>query len=154
MNERISPPKRGKSDPAHVDLPVAELEVLARLWLGSATAREIREAMIGYRPMTHGAIATLLRRLEDKRLVSKEKASVGKAFVYRANHSPQPTYRGLMGRIRERIFGGDGTRIVASLFDADLPSPEELEELEQLLVDLRAKAKRVRRGTNAKEGPK
>jgi len=127
------------------ELPPAELEVLASLWQqGNATAREIREAMFEYRPMTHGAMVTLLRRLEDKSLVTKVKAPVGKAFVYRAKHSPHPTYRSLMARIRQRIFGGSGAVMVASLFDSDLPSHEELQALESLVEKLRAKSTRRR----------
>lgn len=132
------------------ELPAAELEVLACLWQrGEATAREVREAMAGYRPMTHGAMVTLLRRLEDKDLVSKEKAPVGKAFVYCANHSPHPTYRNLMSRIRQRIFGGSGASMVASLFDTELPNPDELEALEQLVEKLRAQSEK--RGGSKKE---
>lgn len=127
------------------ELPPAELEVLASLWQqGNATAREIREAMFEYRPMTHGAMVTLLRRLEEKGLVTKVKAPVGKAFVYRAKHSPHPTYRSLMARIRQRIFGGSGAVMVASLFDSDLPSHEELQALESLVEKLRAKSTRRR----------
>ena len=45
-------------------LPDAELEVLACLWKhGQLTARSIREEMVGYRPMTHAAVSTLLKRL-------------------------------------------------------------------------------------------
>ena len=139
-NHSMKPPS---PDPG--ELPPAELEVLACLWQrGNATAREIREAMFEFRPMTHGAMVTLLRRLEEKNLVSKVKAPVGKAFVYRAKHSPHPTYRSLMGRIRQRIFGGSGTVMVASLFDADLPSHEELQALEALVEKLRAKSDRRR----------
>ncbi len=123
------------------DLPPAELEVLACLWrLGKATARDVRESMAEYRPMTHGAMVTLLRRLEEKELVSKEKAPVGKAFVYRANQPPHRTYRNLMGRIRQRIFGGSGVSMVASLFDTKPPNQDELEALEALVEKLRADA--------------
>jgi predicted transcriptional regulator len=135
-----APPAPG-SDPG--ELPPAELEVLACLWQrGEATAREVREVMAEFRPMTHGAMVTLLRRLEDKNLVSKKKAPVGKAFVYRAKHSPHSTYRNLMSRIRKRIFGGSGASMVASLFDTDPPSPDELDALEQLVEKLRAKSEK------------
>lgn len=141
---------RAPSPPSLADLPVAELEVLACLWQrGNATARDIREAMLAYRPMSHGAMVTLLKRLEQKRLVAKSKADVGKAFVYRAAHAPQPTYRSLMQRLRQRIFGGSGATMVASLFETDIPTPSELDALEDLLETLREKSER--RGRPRKE---
>jgi BlaI family penicillinase repressor len=127
-------------------LPDAELEVLGCLWKrGDSTAREIRETMSGYRPMTHGAMVTLLGRLEEKKLVSKTKGPVGKAFVYSAKHAPQATYQSLMGRLRERIFGGSGLSMVASLFDGAPPDSKELEELEKLVSKLREKSGQKKR---------
>ena len=65
-------------------IPEAELDVLACLQRsGEATAREIGAALRGYRPMAHGSVVTLLKRLEAKSLVTKRKADAGKAFVYR-----------------------------------------------------------------------
>ncbi|MCC6796240.1 MAG: BlaI/MecI/CopY family transcriptional regulator [Candidatus Hydrogenedentes bacterium] len=143
-------PRTNLLPPSLADLPVAELEVLACLWQrGNATAREVREAMETYRPMSHGAMVTLLKRLEQKRLVAKSKADTGKAFVYRAAHAPQPTYRSLMQRLRQRIFGGSGATMVASLFDSDIPNSEELDKLEELLDSLREKSER--RGHTRKE---
>ena len=73
---------RGETQPAQAGralrTPRAELDVLGCLWQhGRATARELREAMGGYRPMTHGSMVTLLKRLEAKGLVTKRKGPVG-----------------------------------------------------------------------------
>jgi len=121
-------------------VPAAELEVLACLWQRDrATAREIRETVAPFRPMTHGAMLTLLKRLEEKGLVEKTSEKVGKAFVYRATGAGGPAYGRIMRDLRRRIFGGSGVTMVASLFESAPPSAEELEELEQLLRDLRAR---------------
>lgn len=134
--KRQEKPPAGR--PAQENLPNAELEVLASLWQqGKATAREIREAMQGYRPMTHGSMVTLLKRLEGKGLVSKEKGPVGKAFVYCPTRRPEPTYRRLTRDLRERVFGGSGVAMVSSLFETRPPTPEELDALQQLLNRLR-----------------
>lgn len=134
--------RQDKADrqPARENLPSAELEVLAVLWQqGKATAREIREAMQGYRPMTHGSMVSLLKRLEAKRLVSKQKGSVGKAFVYYPMERPEPMYRRIMRDLYERVFGQSGVVMVASLFESRPPTAEELDALEALLRDLREK---------------
>jgi BlaI family penicillinase repressor len=119
-------------------LPDAELEVLACLWRnGETTAREVREAMHTYRPMTHGSVATLLSRLQAKGLVTRRKGPVGKAYVYKAVRRPGPAYRRVIKDFVERIFGGNTVALVNSLFETKPPTPDELETLQTLLDELR-----------------
>src|SRR5690348_4009470 len=113
--------------PPAVDLPDAELEVLASLHRqGRATAREIREMMAGYRPMAHASVLTLLTRLEAKGLVTREKGSFGKAFVYLPTQRSKMTTRNLLKKILQRVFHGDGVALVTSLFQTKPPTQEEL----------------------------
>ncbi len=120
-------------------LPDAELEVLACLWRkGEATARDVREAMAAYRPLTHSAVSTLLARLQEKGLVARRKGPVGKAFLFRAAGRPQRTRRRLVGDLLERVFGGDALAVVSSLFETRPPSTEELDRLQRLLDELRS----------------
>jgi len=122
-------------------LPDAELEVMACLWqLREATARQVREAMQIYRPMAHTSVVTLLGRLEAKGLVKRAKGPVGKAFVYTPLRRPGKTYRRVIGNVLQRIFGGNGPALVASLFETQPPTPAEVEELQRLLDQLRQKA--------------
>lgn len=122
-------------------LPDAELEVMACLWqLREATARQVREAMLNYRPMAHTSVVTLLGRLEAKGLVKRAKGPVGKAFVYTPLRRPGKTYRRVIGNVLQRIFGGNGPALVASLFETQPPTPAEVEELQRLLDQLRQKA--------------
>lgn len=119
-------------------IPDAELEVLACLWKhGQLTARSIRERMADYRPMTHAAVSTLLKRLQDKGMVAREKGPVGKAFLYRAQGNPRKTYRRIVGDLIERIFSGSGTALISTLLEAHPLSAEEIDELQKLLDDYR-----------------
>jgi BlaI family transcriptional regulator, penicillinase repressor len=121
-------------------LPDAELEVMACLWrLREATARQVREAMMGYRPMAHTSMVTLLGRLESKGLVKRTKGPVGKAFLYTPLRRPGKTYRRVIGDVLQRIFGGNGPALVASLFETQPPTPTEVVELQRLLDGLRRK---------------
>jgi predicted transcriptional regulator len=118
-------------------LPEAELEVLACLHrLGSAETSEIREALHRSRPMTHASVATLLRRLESRKLVGRRKADTGKAFVYYATERPEKTYRSVVERVAERVFNNDKIGLVSSLFGAKPPTADELSQLRRLVDDL------------------
>ncbi len=114
--------------------PKAELEVLSCLWQHKkATVRELREAMDGYRPMAHGSVVNLLKRLEAKGLVRHVKGNVGKAFVYIPTGRPGPMRKRLVSEMLQRIFGGNGIAMFSTLIDTQPPTPEELEQLEELI---------------------
>jgi predicted transcriptional regulator len=121
-------------------IPTAELEVLACLrQMKQATAREIRELMHPYRPMAHGSVVNLLKRLEAKNLVSRKKGPVGKAFIYRPTAAMASIYGNLLNRLLNRVFAGDSLALVASLFETKPPDSHQLEKLEKLLDELREK---------------
>ena len=128
-------------------LPDAELEVLACIWhqaqgpAGKPTARQIREAMASYRPLAHASVMTLLGRLEDKGWIRRQKGPVGKAFVYESARKPRPTQRKLVQQMVTRIFGGDSIALVTSLFESQPPTDTQVEELQQLLDELRNNSK-------------
>jgi len=120
------------------NLPDAELDVLACLWrAGDGTARQVRETLKPYRPMSHGATVTLLKRLQAKGLLTRAKAAQGKAFVYRPTRGPEPTYRRILRDLKHRLFGGNGLSMVASLLETHPPTAEELDRLQAMLDELR-----------------
>ena len=121
-------------------VPDAELDVLTCLHrLGEATVADVRKALEPVRPMAHGSVVTLLNRLERKGLVTHWKGNVGKAFVYQATRRPEVTTRPLLRNMLQRAFGGDKLALVASLFETRPPTPKELEDLERLVAELKAK---------------
>lgn len=122
-------------------LPEAELEILACLHrLDQATAAEIRKAIEHHRPLAHGSVLTLLKRLESRELVEKEKGPVGKAFVYRASRNASETLGDVLRRLLNRIFANDSVALVSSLLESKPPDREELEELQRLLDRLKVES--------------
>jgi predicted transcriptional regulator len=110
------------------------LDVLACLYRkGEATAAEIRDHLVERRPMAHGSVLTLLKRLGAKGLVSRQKAAKGKAFVYQATDRPEIFHRRILKDLVDRVFGGDCIAMVASLLDTRSPTTEELAEMKRLL---------------------
>jgi BlaI family transcriptional regulator, penicillinase repressor len=122
------------------NVPTAELEVLACLrQMEQATAREIRERMQSYRPMAHGSVMNLLKRLEAKKLAVRKKGPIGKAFIYSQRAGAASIYENLLNRLLNRVFGGDSFALVASLFETRPPNSRQLDKLEALLNELRTK---------------
>ena len=119
-------------------IPDAEADVLAALFdAEEATARTVREALAKKRPMAHGTVVTLLRRLEDRGLVKRRKADQGKAFVYRPTKAHARTFGPAVSSLMQRAFGGRPAALVASLFESRPPSNDEIDELEALVERLR-----------------
>jgi len=124
-------------------LPDAELDVMVCLWRhGPQTARELREALVPTRPMTHASTSTLLMRLSEKGLVGREKGTVGKAFVFRPLVSPHAIRRHLVGDLLDRVFGGSGVALVSTLLESRRPTARELDELSALVDQLRKRKTR------------
>jgi BlaI family penicillinase repressor len=133
MGSRRFPSKSGDSAS---QLPAAELDVLAIVWRhGPSTAADIRKATAAFRPMAHGSVVTLIKRLEEKKLVTAT-GKRGKAFVYAATRRPEPTYRRLVGNLLDRVFGGNAVSLVSSLFEGQAPRAEEVAQLRRLLDNL------------------
>jgi predicted transcriptional regulator len=119
-------------------VPDAERDLLAALCRAEqATARELREALEPFRPMAHGSILTLRGRLEAKGRVSKKKGTTGKAFIYRPTAAGRSMTQPVVRTLLQRVFGGSSVSFVASLLESKPPTAEEIEELQELLDELR-----------------
>ena len=124
-------------------IPDAEADVLSVLFdAGEATARTVREALSKKRPMAHGTVVTLLRRLEDRGVVKRRKADEGKAFVYRPTRAHARTFGPAVSALMQRAFGGKPAALVASLFETRPPSSDEIDELEALVERLKQESLR------------
>lgn len=125
------------------NLPPAERDVLACLHrLGKASSREVMQSLAPLRPMALGSVVTLLRRLEAKKFVTKSKPETGLGFIYQAARSSRITLRGLAKHFVERVFHGDNVALMASLFDTKPPTRAEVEQLQELLDELRQRTGR------------
>lgn len=120
-------------------IPDAELEVLACVQRrGRATAREVREELESWRPLSHSSVMTLLGRLADRGLVDRERGE-GREYIYHATATREEALGPIFRRLLNRVFEGDAAAMTASLFQTRPPEPDELERLERLLDDLRSR---------------
>jgi BlaI family penicillinase repressor len=111
-----------------------EWELLEVLWRrGRATAREVTEALADQRGWAYSTVKTMLERLDEKGLVSRERD--GRSWVYAAAVSPSEARRTAWQRFVDKAFGGAMDPALRFLVkDAQL-SPAEKEALRALLEE-------------------
>ena len=119
-------------------IPDAERDVLVCLnRLEQATVKEIREELVAVRELDSSSVLTLLNRLEAKKLVTKRKADKGKAFVFRPTAASKKVCRHLMKDLFQHVFAGDTMAFMSSFFETRKPTNAEIEQLQELLDDLK-----------------
>ena len=127
-----------------IRIPDTELAVLKVIWQlkGQATARQVRERLKPARD--HATISTLLRRLESKNFLKREKGD-GREFIYRSIVKPEKTRKELVKSLLQRAFDGSGIEMVQALFQTKPPTAAEIDELEELLENLKSNQKTKKR---------
>jgi BlaI family penicillinase repressor len=124
-----------------------ELEALKVLWdRGEATVREIADAMnAGQEDLAYTTVLSLLQVMEQKALVTHRRD--GKAYVYLPKVERQSTFRQLAGGFLDKVFDGAVDEYLVHALDAKRVSDKELDQLEAMLAEARAKsAKRQAKG--------
>ena len=109
-----------------------ELEVLRILWdRGRCTVRQVLEVLNQGRQRHYTSVMSLMNVMTDKGLLSRQ--AQGRAFLYRPEISRQRASGQLLEDLLGRAFEGSARALVARLLDHSRPSPEELEEIRQMI---------------------
>ncbi len=88
--------------------------IMAVLWdRDEATTADVHEALRAERGLALTTIATMLRKMEDKGVVTHR--AEGRQFVYRPTVSRAEIRESMVGELVERLFGGDARALVAHL---------------------------------------
>ena len=118
-----------------------ELEILAVLWeRGSATVREVYEAISATRPMVYTGALKLMQIMADKGLVIRDESA--RAHVYRAALAKEETERRFVRDLSQRLFAGSAAQLALRALEMDPASKEELAEIRKLLARKRQGAER------------
>jgi predicted transcriptional regulator len=107
------------------DLQYAIMKVLWDRTQASASA--VHEALAEERGLAPTTIATMLRKMEDKGVVTHE--TEGRQFLYRATVSEEQVRRSMVSELVSRLFAGDARELVAHLVTEREIDPVELEVL-------------------------
>jgi predicted transcriptional regulator len=118
-----------------------ELEILAVLWeRGSATVREVFEAISATRPMVYTGVLKLMQIMADKGLVSRDESA--RAHVYHPGVAKDETERRFVRELSQRLFAGSAAQLALRALEMDPASKEELAEIRKLLARKRQEADR------------
>ncbi len=113
-------------------LSKAELEVARVLWkLGSATVRQVYEAIPEARGLNFTTVQTYLRRLEEKAYVRVRLE--GRTRVYSPRVKPAQVVRETVDDFLLRLFDGDAIPLFRHLVQERGVSEEEVQQLRRLL---------------------
>ena len=121
-------------------LAAGEIEILQMLWReGGVTILEAQQALD--RPVGYTTVQTRLNRLVAKGVVRRTKSRPAK---YQAAVAPEDVSARHLDLLVERVSGGSVVPLVAHLVkDRDL-SPEEIDQLKQLVDDAERLSQRDR----------
>jgi len=117
-----------------------EMAIMNALWtLGSASVREIQEALPEKDRPAYTTVQTMVYRLEVKNAVRRVK-KIGNAHIFEAVVSRGAAQRRLIDDLLS-FFGGSSQPVVAHLVETGKLTLDDVREAEQLLKQLSKKDK-------------
>ncbi len=114
----------------------SELEILQVLWFkGMASVREVHEELSKTKEAGYTTTLKLMQIMHEKGLVKRDDSV--KTHIYQPAVSREKTQKHLLGKMINTVFGGSTTQLVIQALGNHKASPEELEELQQLIDNLK-----------------
>ena len=110
-----------------------QLRILEVLWKQEeAPVSAVHEALGGSAEFAYTTIATMLRKMEDRRLVRHR--TEGRSFIYRAAVQADEVSRGVGDHLVDRLFAGSLADAVSQLLSSREVSRTELDEIGKLIA--------------------
>ena len=114
----------------------SELEILQVLWNKDlASVREVHEELAKYKDVGYTTTLKLMQIMHEKGLVKRDDSF--KTHIYQAAVTREKTQKHLLGKMIDTLFGGSPTELVLQALGNHKASPEELEEIQRLLNNLK-----------------
>jgi predicted transcriptional regulator len=114
----------------------SELEILRVLWdRDTASVREVHEELVKSKDVGYTTTLKLMQIMHEKGLVKRDDSL--KTHIYQAAVSREKTQKHLLGKMINTLFGGSPTELVIQALGNHKASPEELEEIQHLLDNLK-----------------
>lgn len=110
-----------------------QLQIMKVLWSrAEATVADIHRALPGGANLAYTTIATMLRKMEARHLVTHR--TEGRTFVYAPAVAEAQVSRGMAEHVLDRLFGGSIAALVSNLLTTREVSRDELVRLERLIA--------------------
>ena len=120
-----------------------QLAIMRVLWSeGEASASAVHRALWEERGLAPTTIATMLRKMEQKGVVSH--VLEGRKFVYRPETTEAGVRRSMVAQLAQRLFGGDVAAFASYLISENEIDSAELSELEKLVAQKSRKEQETR----------
>lgn len=114
----------------------SELEILQVIWeKGSASVREVHEALSVTKDVGYTTTLKLMQIMHEKGLVKRD--NTFKTHIYAPAVTREKAQKQLLGKMINGLFGGSPTQLVLQALGNHKASIEELEQIQQLLDDLK-----------------
>ena len=119
----------------------AELEILDVLWdNGPQTVKQVHEAIRTSRDIGYTTILKLMQLMTEKGLLERDESE--RSHVYVAAVPEKKVKRRLVSDLLDRAFGGSAAHLVQQLLSARRATPEELDEIRDILDEHRKRGGR------------
>jgi BlaI family transcriptional regulator, penicillinase repressor len=114
----------------------SELEILQVLWSReSASVRDVHEELAKQKDVGYTTTLKLMQIMHEKGLVKRD--DTFKTHIYQPAVSREKTQKHLLNKMIDSLFGGSSTQLVIQALGNHKASTLELEEIQQLLNDLK-----------------
>jgi BlaI family transcriptional regulator, penicillinase repressor len=114
----------------------SELEILQILWVkGVATVREVHEELAITKEAGYTTTLKLMQIMHEKGLVKRDDSM--RTHLYQAAVNKEKTQKHLLNKMIDSLFGGSSTQLVIQALGETKASPEELEQIQTLLNNLK-----------------
>src|ERR1700712_5975445 len=114
----------------------SELEILRILWeKNNASVRVVHEELAKFKEAGYTTTLKLMQIMFEKGLVGRDDSI--KTHVYFPVVSREKTQKHLLGKMINTLFGGSSTELVLHALGNHKASPEELEDIQRMLNDLK-----------------
>lgn len=114
----------------------SELEILQVLWeKGTASVRDVHEELAKTKEVGYTTTLKLMQIMFEKGLVKRD--ATFKTHIYEPAVSRDKTQKHLLNKMIDNLFGGSPTQLVLQALGNHKASAQELEEIQQLLNNLK-----------------
>ena len=111
-----------------------EMQIMNEVWgRGTATVRDVHEALSRGRSPAYSTVLTMMRKLEIKGYLSHQVQD--RTYIYRATISRGEARRSIVGTLLDRLFEGSAVQLMTSLIEEKKVSRKELEQIHRLLQE-------------------